>query len=95
MPPVSSKTAWAEVEGDCPGSGKGRLYTLEELEALPEPQFLIEEVLIEGTDAVLYGESEAHKSGTAISMAVAIAGGREWMGRKTRQGAVLFVAALI
>ena len=68
------------------------VYTLEELEALPEPQFLVEGVLIEGTDAVLYGESEAHKSGTAISMACAVAGGREWMGRKTRQGAVLFVA---
>ena len=69
-----------------------KVMSLWDLAALPEPEFLIEDIFIEGTDAVLYGPSESHKSGTAISWAVAVAHGEPWMGHQVKQGPVLFIA---
>ena len=31
---LATKSAWEEVDGECPGSGKGRIYTLEEIERI-------------------------------------------------------------
>ncbi len=72
--------------------GKFKLFTLQALAALPEPQFLIDRVILEGTDVILHGESGAHKSGTAISLAVSVAAGAAWIGHKAKQGKVLFIA---
>lgn len=75
-----------------PVQARFKVMSLWDLAALPEPEFLIEDIFIEGTDAVLYGPSESHKSGTAISWAVAVAHGEQWMGHKVKQGPVLFIA---
>ncbi len=54
---------------------------------------LIEDVLDEGALSVIYGESNAGKTFVALDMAHAVATGREWNGKKTRRGLVVFVAA--
>ncbi|WP_281978552.1 AAA family ATPase [Pseudorhizobium flavum] len=60
------------------------------LDAGAEP--LIEGVLDQGTVAVLYGPSNTGKSFVAYDISGAIASGGEWNGRKTTQGAVLYLA---
>ena len=81
-----------EANAELTTYGRLMVHTLSSLKQLPEPDFLIDGIILENSDVVIYGESEAHKSGTAISMAVAIATGTNWMGRKTKSGPVLFIA---
>ena len=70
-----------------------RLLTLDDIDALPDPEFLIESVLPCGSIGVLYGEPACFKTFIALSMAMSSAAGIDWLGRKTRKGAVLYVAA--
>lgn len=58
-----------------------------------KPSYLIKGVLQANTHAVLYGKSHTGKSFLALDMAMAIALGRPWAGRKTKQGAVVYFAA--
>jgi archaellum biogenesis ATPase FlaH len=69
------------------------LLSLDDLAALPDPVYLIDGVLPANVLGVLYGAPGAGKSFIALDMALAIASGREWLGRETRQGKVLYVAA--
>lgn len=59
-------------------------------QALP---WIIKHVLPKAGLGVLYGESGAGKSFMALDMAMAIARGCEWRGRKVKQGAVAYIAA--
>jgi hypothetical protein len=52
-----------------------RLLTLEEIEALPDLQYLIAGVLPEHSFCVLYGEPGCGKTFVALSMALACAAG--------------------
>jgi len=70
-----------------------RIFTLDEIEALPDPEWLIEGVLPQESLAVLYGEPGCGKTFLALSMALSVASESPWIGRKTRKGAVLYVAA--
>lgn len=54
---------------------------------------LLEEVLISGDGSILYGDSNSGKTFFVIDMACAIARGIDWMGRKTEQGLVIYLAA--
>jgi RecA-family ATPase len=70
-----------------------RLLTLEEIEALPDLQYLIAGVLPEHSLCVLYGEPGCGKTFVALSMALQCASGKPWIGRATRRARVLYVAA--
>lgn len=67
--------------------------TIDELEALPPPKWLIPGVLTEGSLAAIYGAPESGKSFLAVDMSMAIAGGMDWHGRGVERGAVLYIAA--
>lgn len=67
--------------------------TIDELEALPPPKWLIPGVLTEGSLAAIYGAPESGKSFLAVDMSMAIAGGMDWHGRAVERGAVLYIAA--
>ncbi len=67
--------------------------SIDELEALPPPKWLIPGVLTEGSLAAIYGAPESGKSFLAVDMSMAIAGGIEWHGRGVERGAVLYIAA--
>lgn len=67
--------------------------TIDELEALPPPKWLIPGVLTEGSLAAIYGAPESGKSFLAVDMSMAIAGGMDWHGRSVERGAVLYIAA--
>lgn len=67
--------------------------TIDELEALPPPRWLIPGVLTEGSLAAVYGAPESGKSFLAVDMSMAVSGGLEWHGRAVEQGGVLYIAA--
>ncbi|HEY8065607.1 MAG TPA: AAA family ATPase [Methylosinus sp.] len=62
--------------------------------ALDEPSNpLIEDLLDEGAFSVVYGDSNSGKTFIALDMAHAVATGRDWNGKRTRRGLVVYVAA--
>lgn len=63
------------------------------LRNLPEPMPLIDNVLDQGTTAVLYGKWGTGKSFVALDWAASVATGRSWQGRSTVRRRVLYVAA--
>jgi len=52
----------------------------------------VEELLIDGTMSVVYGESNTGKTFWALDLALHVADGREWRGRAVERGAVLYLA---
>jgi hypothetical protein len=70
-----------------------RLLTLDHIDALPDLEFLIDGVLPRGSLSVLYGEPGCGKTFVALSIAMCVAAGANWLERQTRKGAVLYIAA--
>lgn len=54
---------------------------------------IVEGVLTSGDGSLLYGGSNSGKTFFVIDMACAVARGVDWMGRKTEQGLVIYIAA--
>ncbi|BDG62321.1 AAA family ATPase [Caldinitratiruptor microaerophilus] len=69
------------------------LRSAEEIEALPRPRWLIENHIVAGSHAVLYGPSGSGKSFIALDWALSVATGKGWMGYETMPGPVVYVAA--
>lgn len=70
-----------------------RIVGDDQLENMPEPEWLIEGILPANGLAMLYGAPEAGKSFLALDMALAIASQPSWHGRALRSGGVVYVAA--
>jgi len=70
-----------------------KLLSPADIEALPDLEWLVDGILPLPAFGVLYGEPGCGKTFVALSMALAIASGQEWLGRKTRQANALYVAA--
>jgi hypothetical protein len=69
------------------------LLTRSQLRELPDPEPLIENVIDQGTVALLYGKWGSCKSFIALDLGGSVATGRPWQGRPTEQRRVLYVAA--
>lgn len=82
-----------------PGDGRRatglaeRLLSRADLKTLPDPEPLIDNVLDQGSVALLYGRWGTGKSFIAIDWAASVATGRVWQGRATERRRVLYVAA--
>ena len=83
---------WDEVE---PTEERSRwnFLSLDDVESLPPPKWLVPGVLTEGSLAAIYGAPESGKSFLAVDMSMAIAGGIDWHGRQVERGGVLYIAA--
>jgi KaiC/GvpD/RAD55 family RecA-like ATPase len=57
------------------------------------PDELVQGLLTTGGNSMLYGDSHCGKTFLAIDLAIAIASGTDWMGRRVEQGLVLYLAA--
>lgn len=57
----------------------------------PEPNYLISVIADLDSTGCIVGDSQAGKSFVAIDRACCVANGRNWLGRKTRQGIVLYI----
>ena len=67
--------------------------SLSTLRARPRPLWLIQDILIESTAAVLSGDSQSFKTFSALDMALCIATGTDWHGHKVKRGEVVYIAA--
>jgi hypothetical protein len=66
------------------------LLTRSDLRNLRDPEPLIDNVLDQGTTALLYGKWGTAKTFTALDWAASVATGHAWQGRKTVQRRVLY-----
>jgi RecA-family ATPase len=59
----------------------------------PQPpiDYLISDLITNSSLNIFYGEAGSKKTYSTMSMAVAVANGKDWLGFKTRQSAVLFI----
>lgn len=83
---------WDEVE-PAEESSRWKFLSLDDVESLPPPRWLVPGVLTEGSLAAIYGAPESGKSFLAVDMSMAIAGGIDWHGRQVERGGVLYIAA--
>ena len=65
----------------------------EQIESLPDLEWLVPEILPRSCLAVLYGEPGCKKTFVAISLALTIAEGGLWLGRQTTPAPVIYIAA--
>lgn len=70
-----------------------RVLTYEEFVRLPESDWLIRDVLRQGELAMLYGRSGSGKTFVALDIALRVAAGLPWWGRRVTQGPAVYVAA--
>jgi hypothetical protein len=68
-----------------------RLLTRSALRTLPDPEPLVDNVLDQGTTALLYGKWGTAKTFIALDWAASVATGRSWQDRTTEQRRVLYV----
>lgn len=68
------------------------LLDLDELESLPPPTWLIDEMVADHGLSIIYGDPGAGKSFIALDMALRIAFGMDWHGTVTKQAGVLYIA---
>ena len=70
-----------------------KLFTLKELEDMPLPEWLVTDLLIENTFAVLVGEPGVGKSFLALDWAMSICHAKDWQGKGTKYGPVAYIVA--
>jgi hypothetical protein len=78
------------------GAGHRRRFTVLDtaaLLALPRPTYLVDEVLVRDSLAVLYAAAGAGKSFVALDIALSVATGLPWQGHAVHRGAVVYIAA--
>ena len=64
--------------------------TLEDVLNYPDPEYLVAKILEIATVSLLYGESGTGKTFIALAIALAVALGQDWLGRRVKQGQVLY-----
>ncbi|EYD74086.1 hypothetical protein Rumeso_04339 [Rubellimicrobium mesophilum DSM 19309] len=70
-----------------------RLLSYDEMASMPEAEWLVDGLLVEGTSALLFGKSNSFKSFLAIDITCSVATGRSWHGKSVQgPGPVLYVA---
>lgn len=70
-----------------------RLMTGDEIDALPDPEWLIEGILPADSLTVLYGPPGSKKSFLALDWGSCLATGLDWCGHPVKQGDVVYIAA--
>ena len=68
------------------------LYNPEQMEALPPPRWLVEDLISEDGLSILYGEPGSFKSFIALDMALRIAIGMDWHGAAIKKTGVIYIA---
>lgn len=68
------------------------LLSLDELENMPPPTWLIDGILPEHGLSIVYGDPGAGKSFVVLDMALRIAFGMDWHGQPAKQSGVLYIA---
>lgn len=83
---------WDEVE-TVEERSRWNFLSLDDVESLPPPRWLVPGMLTEGSLVAIYGAPESGKSFLAVDMSMAVASGIDWHGRQVERGGVLYIAA--
>lgn len=70
-----------------------RILSLDDIENLAPPSFLVQDVLTESGLSMLWGRSGAMKSFVALDIGMCVATGLPWHGKPVKHGLVVYVAA--
>lgn len=70
-----------------------RVLSLADLRSLPDPSWRIEGILHAPAVAAAVGAPGEGKTFLSLDMALSVATGQEWLGRATKRGPVLYIAA--
>ncbi len=70
-----------------------RIYTIDELAAMPPPQWHIKGIFPQSSIVILWGQAGAGKSFLALDWGLCTAVGKQWLGRAVQQGPVVYIAA--
>ena len=84
-----------EITQSCPAQPRAGFAFVSAGELLTDPkptQFLVDELLEDGSLALLFAPPSAGKSFLALSWSACIATGNPWMGRDVQQGPVFYLA---
>lgn len=68
------------------------LLSYAEMEAMPEPEWLVDGLIQKRSTALMFGKSNSFKSFLAIDIGLSVDSGRDWHGHAVSEGGVLFVA---
>lgn len=77
--------------GHSPEAGLS-FYYLDQLDAIPEPTWIIDGILPEGGFTLAYGKRSTMKSFAVLDMGLSLASGSAYHGRKVKQGRVVYFA---
>ncbi|MGF7213736.1 hypothetical protein GGE65_008386 [Skermanella aerolata] len=69
------------------------LLDLDDMAALPDPDWLVEDMVPQTAMTLIFGASDNFKSFLALDLALSVATGRKWQGREVKQGAVIYLAS--
>lgn len=97
-------TPLADTQGEFPGDDwdahdehqevrRLRAFSVPELRQLPEPGWLVDDVIPECGLLGVVGPSSAGKTFVVLDLGMCVASGSEWFGRPVRRGGVVYVAA--
>jgi len=70
-----------------------RVLTFKEVEQLPDPEWLVKDILPAKSLAILYGPPGAGKTFLALDVALSVASASDWAGHPTTPGAVVYIVA--
>lgn len=76
-----------------PEAAKSPFVSLDDMLNRPPPTYIVDGYLTEGGLSVLWGASGAFKSFVAIDLALSVASGQDWHGRRTERRPCLYVCA--
>lgn len=91
--PEDDFDVWEEDAEPAQPQRRWSFLSLDEVERLPPPKWIIPGLVTEGSLAAIYGAPESGKSFLAIDISMAVAGGLDWHGHPVEAGAVLYIAA--
>jgi hypothetical protein len=69
------------------------LLDIDDMAALPDPDWLIEDMIPATAMTLIFGASNSFKSFATVDMAMCVSTGRKWHGREVRQGPVIYLAS--
>lgn len=93
MQPRIDVTGFAVDVTSQPANDRLKVYAWAEFVKLPPSEHLVKGVLDRGAFSVVFGEPNTGKSFFAMDLALHVALGWEWRGKKVRPGAVVYIAA--
>lgn len=69
------------------------LLDVDDMATLPDPEWLVEDMVPATAMTLIFGASDNFKSFLSLDLALSVATGRKWHGREVKQGAVIYLAS--